>query len=689
MNQKSRWPELLLPIGIVACLLVIFVPLPPGIMDVLLAGNISLAVIILLTTLYVRRPIEMSVFPSLLLATTLARLALNIGTTRLILTNGATDGDQAAGSVIRSFGQFVAGDQIAIGLVIFSIIVIIQFVVITKGATRISEVAARFALDGMPGRQMAIDADLNAGTIDSKTARKQREEIGINADFYGAMDGASKFVRGDAIAGILITLVNIIGGLVVGLMAGMTISEAAAVFTKLTIGDGLVSQLPALLISMAAAMLVTRGTRKTNLPKESLKQVFSQPAVLAITAGFLIVMIFTELPKVPLLIIATGCLIGARFLFKQQKSESEAVESKKQSASGEITISKLLGNDVLEMELGIELIRLADPKQGGDLLPRVTVVRKQLAQELGVILPKIRIRDNLQLPPQQYRILVQGNPVEIGTIYPECLFAVDQGNASAPIIGAIATETTEGGQGFWIDPKAVEAAAKSGYRVLGPAPALVERLSHAAFKQAPCLLTRDAVNELIDETKASSPAVVEELVPDVLTVQDIQKVLRQLVAERVSIRPMGLILEAMADCAGQTKLTHDLIESVRKRIGPQITASLLGGNDIVSAITISDDLQLRIQSSQVLQDGEIRLEMPQKTLQALADALHRGAENLAAQKLKPVILVNQDIRAAVRKIVTAADIETYVLGTEEIPPGVVEIIGEISNDQLVSEASAA
>ena len=311
MHPQRRWPELLLPVGIVACLLVIFVPLPPEIMDVLLAGNISLAVIILLTTLYVRRPIEMSVFPSILLATTLARLALNIGTTRLILTNGATDGEQAAGSVIQSFGQFVAGDQIAIGLVIFAIIIIIQFVVITKGATRISEVAARFALDGMPGRQMAIDADLNAGTIDGETARKRREEIGSNADFYGAMDGASKFVRGDAIAGILITVVNIVGGLVVGLLAGMSVSEAATVFTKLTIGDGLVSQLPALLISMAAAMLVTRGTRETNLPRESITQVFSHPAVLAITGGFLFVMIFTELPKIPLLIMALGCLIAA------------------------------------------------------------------------------------------------------------------------------------------------------------------------------------------------------------------------------------------------------------------------------------------------------------------------------------------------------------------------------------------
>ena len=689
MNPKSRWPELLLPIGIVACLLVIFVPLPPGIMDVLLAGNISLAVIILLTTLYVRRPIELSVFPSLLLATTLARLALNIGTTRLILTHGATEGDQAAGSVIQSFGEFIAGDQIAIGLVIFSIIVIIQFVVITKGATRISEVAARFALDGMPGRQMAIDADLNAGTIDSETARIRREEISTNADFYGSMDGASKFVRGDAIAGILITLVNIVGGLVVGLMAGMTLSEAAGVFTKLTIGDGLVSQLPALLISMAAAMLVTRGTRSTNLPKESLKQLFSQPAVLAITAGFLLVMVFTELPKIPLLILATGCLVVARLVAKQNKMEkTAATDAKQRNTASEITITKLLGNDVLEMELGIELIRLADPKQGGDLLPCVTAVRKQLAQDLGVILPKIRIRDNLQLPPQQYRILVQGNPVEIGTIYADYLFALDQGNASAPISGAIATEATEEGQGFWIDPDAIDAAKNSGYRVLRPTQAVVERLSQAAFKQAPRLLTRDAVSDLIDETRASSPTVVEELVPGVLKVHEIQKVLKQLVAERVSIRPMGLILEALADCANHSTRTHDLIESVRQRIGPQITASLLGPNDSVSAITISEELQLRIEACQQFHNDEIRLVLSNDTVQALADALNRGVESLLAQGLKPVILVNQSIRAAVYQIIAVNEIEIFVLGTDEVPSGVVEIIGEITSEQLTMLAAA-
>ncbi len=321
MNQLGRWSELLFPAGIIACLFVIFVPLPPAIMDVLLAANITVAVILLLTTIFVKTPLELSVFPSLLLGTTLARLALNIGTTRLILTRGPIDGDLAAGGVIQAFGEFVGGNNIAVGLVIFAIIIVIQFVVITKGATRISEVAARFALDGMPGRQMAIDADLNSGVIDNATAQFQRQEVAANADFYGAMDGASKFVRGDAIAGILITAINIAGGLIIGLTNHMSISQAAEVFTRLTIGDGLSSQLPALLIAMAAGLLVTRSARRVDLPRETLNQVFGNPLVLVIAAVFLVAMVFTQMPKVPLLLIAAACL-GVSYLLNQKSVEA-------------------------------------------------------------------------------------------------------------------------------------------------------------------------------------------------------------------------------------------------------------------------------------------------------------------------------------------------------------------------------
>ncbi|MDC3224837.1 FHIPEP family type III secretion protein, partial [Mariniblastus sp.] len=383
MNFAKRLPDLLLPIGIILCLMVIFVPLPPGIMDLLLAANITVAVMLLLSTVYVKTPLELSVFPSLLLGTTLARLALNVATTRLILTQGAVEGDSAAGGVIQSFSQFVTGDNLAVGIVIFSIIVVIQFVVITKGATRISEVSARFALDGLPGRQMAIDADLNAGLIDSQKAQALRAEVVDHADFYGAMDGASKFVRGDAIAGVIITLINIAGGLAIGLSSSMSIGEAATTFTQLTIGDGLASQVPALLISLAAGLLVTRSSRKTNLPRESVNQVFARPIVLIITAVFLGLMILTDLPKIPLMVISLGCLGAAYSISRNQKQTAEkAIRSTPVPAAPratEATIDKLLSNDILEMELGVGLIKLADSRQGGQLLAGVTQVRKEIA----------------------------------------------------------------------------------------------------------------------------------------------------------------------------------------------------------------------------------------------------------------------------------------------------------------------
>ena len=584
-----RLPELILPIGIIASLFVIFIPLPPSVMDVLLAGNLALAVIILLSTIYARSPIELSVFPSILLATTLGRLALNIATTRLILTGGAGQLENAAGQVIRSFGEFVAGDQIAIGLVIFTIIVIIQFVVVTKGATRISEVTARFALDGMPGRQLSIDAELNSGAIDAVQAQQRRDDLVAASDFYGAMDGASKFVRGDAIAGILITLVNIVGGLIVGLLANMNVAEAASVFTKLTIGDGLVSQLPALLISVAAAVLVTRSSRAANLPEQSFQQLFSRPVVLVITAVFLGAMVFTQLPSIPLIIMAVACLLGARFA--PTSHEATTVQPPVNTKS-EVTIDRLLASETLELELGLDLIRLADPQSGGILLPSLTRIRKRLAAELGIILPKIRIRDNLDLPATEYRILVQGNPVDIGTIFPDLALAVDKGQASAPIDGAIATETTDEGQAFWVSSENREAAKQIGYEVVNATTVLANRVSQVADRYAAQLLTRDATNQLIEETRKTSPAIVEELVPKTISLKELQQILKQLVAEKVSIRPLGLILETIGDEIGSgSQDSWQLVESIRQRLAPQITARHLGRNHTLKAVTINDELQ--------------------------------------------------------------------------------------------------
>ena len=690
-GNSRRWQELILPIGVICCLFIVFVPLPAAMMDVLLAANISIAVIILLTTLYVRTPLEFSVFPSLLLVTTLARLSLNVATTRLILTNGATDLEASAGQLIQSFGEFVAGDQIAIGLVIFSIIVIIQFVVITKGATRISEVTARFALDGMPGRQMSIDADLNAGIIDSSEAQFQRQQLTKNADFFGAMDGASKFVRGDAIAGILITLINIAGGLIVGLTANMSIAEAAGVFTKLTIGDGLASQIPALFTSIAAAMLVTRPTTNSNLNSDSFRQLSGRPVVLIITAVFLLAMIFTSLPKIPLLGLAAVFLFGAWSLRNQIAPDLQDVSNpRRKESTPEVTIERLLGNEILEMELGIELIPLADPKTGGKLLPAVTAIRKNLAASLGVILPKIRIKDNLQLAPKEYRILVQGNPVDIGTIFHDCLLATDEGKASGPISGAIATESTDFGQAFWIPTDHQDDAQRLGYKVQGPTSVLTDRMNEVADRYASDLLTRDATNQLIEETRKTSPAIVDELLPNLVSLKQLQSILRQLVSEHVSIRPLGLILETIADVYsdGQPEFWV-LVEKIRQRLAPQITARHLGNNHAIKAVTIESELQNRILEKTRFNGNSVEIGFNANLKNALVDALRSAAENQKSTGGNPIVCVAQEIRPAISRLANDNEIDLKVLGAGEIVGTYVESVGEISMDALHRNTAAA
>ena len=677
--------------------MVIFVPLPAAMMDILLAANISVAVIILLTTVYVKSPLELSVFPSLLLGTTLARLALNVGTTRLILTRGAVDGESAAGGVIQGFSQFVTGDSIAVGLVIFSIIVVIQFVVITKGASRISEVTARFALDGLPGRQMAIDADLNAGIIDNQKAQQLRAETVAHADFYGAMDGASKFVRGDAIAGILITIINIVGGLVIGLSSSMSIGEAAQTFTKLTIGDGLVSQLPALLIALAAGLLVTRSTQKTDLPRESIKQVFARPIVLIITSIFLGLMILTELPKIPLLIIAIGCLAGAYFIFKNEEKEKALARTAPKTAAqkpADVTIEKLLNNDLLEVELGVGLIRLADSQQGGSLLGLITQVRKNLAAEMGVILPKIRIRDNLKLAPNQFRILIQGNVVERGEIEPTCCLAIDTGKAVGPlgdgVVKGLADEHLTNSPAFWIQPDAWESAQSAGYDVMTATDLLATQLKLTAIDNAAQLLTRDATKQLIDEAKKSAPAIVEELIPDVMTLAQVQQVLKNLVSEGVSIRPLNLILETLGDHATQNSNRWDLTEKVRIRLARHISSGLTGeSGDPIAVFTISQDLEDRIACAWERDRDEIRLGLPRAIIESLATAIQDAARQMLDTGVRPIALVDQSIRPVIAELAFDQAGSMFVLGSRELEGAKVEIVGEITGDQISNVASAA
>ncbi len=704
MNLTKSWPDYLLPIGIIACLMVIFVPLPPMVMDVLLAANISMAVVILLATVYARSPLELSVFPSLLLVTTLARLALNVGTTRLILTRGAIDGDQAAGGVIQSFSQFVAGDSLAVGLVIFSIILVIQFVVITKGASRISEVAARFTLDGMPGRQLAIDADLNAGVIDNEEAQLQRKNVIAQADFYGTMDGASKFVRGDAIAGAIITMINIAGGLVIGLSSGMSLPEASMTFTRLTIGDGLVSQLPALLISLAAGLLVTRSTRQTDLSRESAKQVFARPIVLVITAIFLGLMVLTNLPKVPLLVIAAACLGGA-FILQNRNQQALVVKAAQAKAvadhqptlpsnTGDQSIESLLVSDVIEMQLGTGLIRLADPSNGGFLLPQITAVRKSVANKIGIVLPKVRLADDMRLEPNQFRILIQGRVVEQGTIQPDFCLAIDTGSASKPLGELAVREVAEGhladGPSYWILPESIAVAQQAGYQVKMSTDVLSQQLEFAAIENADDLLTRDSTKLIIDSMRATSPAVVEEVIPSLLTISQVQQVLKSLLKEGISIRPLGLILETLGDHAGASQSIWQLTEFVRQRLSHHIAAGLAGADRApVSVFTLSSELQHRLACAWDSEQQEIRIGLSLTLRQSLADAINTMAEQMIVTGFRPIIMVEQSIRPAVASLCENNRTSVFVFGSKEAESAELNFVGEIGSMDLQTIASAA
>lgn len=693
----QRWPDLLLPIGIIACLMVIFVPLPAAVMDILLAANISVAVVILLSTVYVRSPLELSVFPSLLLLTTLARLALNVGTTRLILTRGAIDGDLAGGSVIQSFAQFVTGDSLAVGLVIFSIIIVIQFVVITKGATRISEVAARFTLDGLPGRQMAIDADLNAGVIDNNEAQRRREETIAHAEFYGTMDGASKFVRGDAIAGVIITLINVAGGLAIGLSHSMGLTEAATTFTRLTIGDGLASQLPALLISMAAGLLVTRSTRKTDLPRESMNQVFARPIVLVITAVFLGLMVLTELPKIPLLVIASACLGGAFLLFSSRAAERAVIAAKPPEAlppAQEQGIENLLSDEFVEMQLGVGLIRLADSRNQGTLMTRVGDVRQSVANRMGVVVPKVTVRDNMALEPNQFKILVQGRVVEQGRVEPDFCLAIDSGRATQPladgVVKGLADDHLAEGPAFWIKAEAIQSAAEAGYEVRTSTDVLILQLEYCAIEHADQLLTREATKQLLESVAKHSPTVVEELSPKLMSLSQIQQVLKSLVTEGISIRPLTLILEALGDFAGSEQETWQLTERVRLRLAHHIGAGLMGHDgESISVVTISEELQQRIACAWDRDAGELRLSLPRVVTDSLAHAIDDAAEQMQIAGLPPIAMVDQSIRPVVAQLLAQNKTNVFVLGSTEAATAEINIVGEIKSENIQTVASAA
>jgi flagellar biosynthesis protein FlhA len=679
----GRWQDLILPVSLIASVLVIIVPVPPPVLDVLLATNITLSVIILLTTIYVRTPLEFSVFPSLLLATTLGRLVLNIATTRLVLTRAAVAGPLAAGHVVRAFGEFVAGNQLVVGMIIFAIILIIQFVVITKGATRISEVAARFALDGMPGRQMAIDADLSAGAIDQAEARRRRQEIAAQADFFGAMDGASKFVRGDAIAAILITLVNIIGGLVIGIaQQGMGIGRAVEVFTKLTIGDGLASQVPAFLISLAAGLLVTRSNTDTNLPGEFLRQLFSRPQALAVAAGFLGTLIFTNLPTIPLTVLGGSC-IGLALVLSRRNERDAAAASAREDAKkkSEERIEDYLSIDPLEIEIGLALVRLADPKRGGDLLARVGRVRQSVAAEIGIIMPKVRIRDNMQLEQTQYRIKIHDIPVAEGTLEPTMLLAIASAATTGEIGGMEAREPIRMRPAVWIEPASRDEAEALGYRVVEPAESLAEHLTETVRTHADEILNRDATKHLIEGLKKTSPAVVEELIPSQMKLPEVQRILQMLLREQVSIRQLGPILETLGDVAPRTKDPIQLTEEVRERLAAVISAKYRDADNTLRVLMLDPLLEEQVRAGIEVGQRGFMVKMPPQSVEAICDSLGAAAEKLESRSLRPIVLVAPQIRAGLKQLTRARLPRLAVLSYDEITRDTkVEAVEQVKAD---------
>ncbi len=669
-GPAAQIQDLILPIGIIASVLVIMVPLPSALMNLLLAANITVAVVILLTTIYVRSPLEFSIFPSLLLATTLFRLVLNVATTRLILTRAETDRMLAAGGVIKSFGEFVAGDKIVVGLIIFAIIVLIQFVVITKGATRISEVAARFALDGMPGRQMAIDADLNAGIIDEHEAQARREEITRQADFFGAMDGASKFVRGDAIAGIVITLINIVGGLVIGMVeAGMSLAEAGALFTKLTIGDGLVSQVPAFLISLAAGLLVTRSSHKVDLPSEFLKQLFSRPKALAVAAGFLGVLVFTSLPKVPLLLLGSGCAALA-VVVSRRTSASEASERAKRDAEAtkpaEERIEDYLAVDPMEVEIGVGLIRLADPRRGGDLLERIQRVRQNVAADIGIILPKVRIRDNMRLEQNQYRVKIADMPVAEGSVFPASFLAMDSGVTTGKVPGTPTKDPAFGTPAVWIEPAVRDQAEMFGYTVVEPGSVIATHLTETVRRHADEILTRDAAKHLVDELRQTSPAVVDELIPSLMKLGEVQQILQMLLREGVPIRQLGAILETLGDYATRSKDPILLTEYVRHRLARTICTKYRGADGHLHVVTLDPALEDQIRAGFDHNEHGLFVRLSPQAVEATCRMIAEEVEKLTVANHPPVVLVSPQIRAALKKMTGPHIPQLIVLSYNEI-----------------------
>ena len=680
-QRIAKYTDVLFALALIGMISVMIIPMPPGFLDVLLAFNIAFSLLVLLMTIYITNPLQLSVFPGLLLVLTLFRLSLNVATTRLIL------GEGYAGDVITAFGQFVVKGNYILGLVVFLIIVIIQFVVITKGAGRVAEVAARFTLDAMPGKQMAIDADLNAGLITEEEARTRRSNISREADFYGAMDGASKFVRGDAIAGILITLVNILGGLGIGvLQRGMSAASAAETYTILTIGDGLVSQIPALITSIGAGIIVTRSTSDDNLGTDLGRELTAKPRAIMVASGVLLAFAAVPgLPSLPFLVLAI--LSGLVAYFAQRELNLGETEAAAVAEASEERVAEkpedYLHLDPLEITLGYGLIPLVDAAQGGDLLDRITMLRKSTALELGVVIPPIRIRDDITFGPNQYAIKIRGVRVAGAELQPRHLMAMDPGYVEGEVEGTNTIEPAFGLPAKWIAESAREQAELLGYTVVEPPDVLATHLTEVLKSHAHEILTRQDTQSLIDRVKESSPTVVEELVPDLLNVGGVQKVLEHLLQEQVPVIDMQTILETLADYANLTKDPEILTEYVRTALARTICQKYLNDEGNIPVLTVDPQLEQQIANAMQSTPGGIKVVLSHDVTNRLLERLAESIDGMVNNNQQPVVLTAPNVRPALRRLTETTFPSLAVLSYNEIVPGVdVYSVGMVSLDAV-------
>ena len=666
----TRNSDITIAVAVVAILAFMVIPLPPMLLDLLISFNITFALIILLASMYTLRPLELSAFPSILLLITLFRLSLNVASTRIILIHG-NEGAMAAGKVIQAFGSFVVGGNYLVGIIVFIILVVINFMVITKGAGRIAEVAARFTLDAMPGKQMSIDADLNAGLINEQEARLRREEISREAEYYGAMDGANKFVRGDAIAGIIITLANIIGGLAIGVFQNkMSFANAAQTYTLLTIGDGLVTQIPALIISTSAGIIVSRAGAESNLGTEITSQILYQPRAIGITAivlfGFGII---PGLPLIPFWVL--GALAGGLTLLihkatRQRSLAEQDAQAREEEAMPVEHLDSLPLLDTLAIEVGYGLIPLVDAEQDGELLERIKSIRRQVAYEIGIIVPPVHIQDNMQLKPGEYSILLKGNEIARGELMTNYYLAMNPGSVDEKIDGIATHEPTYGLPALWIKENVKEKALAKGYTVVDLAAVMTTHLSEIVKRHGPEFLGRQEVQQLLDNLKDSHPKVVEELVPNYLSLGGVVKVLQNLLREQVPVRDLLLILETLADWAPATKDLDLLTEYVRQSLARTITKIHQTAEGILPVITLDHSVESAVVAAIQPTEQGSHFALDPNIAQKIVNNLAHVLDKSPSLNFQPVIVCSAPIRCYFKKLVDQFIPNISVLSYDEI-----------------------